>query len=53
MGNSKITGAEGVRRMAFGSSISPRILLALIQYYTGWVEGQTKTRCGWHYSAWL
>jgi murein DD-endopeptidase MepM/ murein hydrolase activator NlpD len=35
-----ITGAECVRRMAFGSSISPRMLLALIQYYTGWVQGQ-------------
>jgi murein DD-endopeptidase MepM/ murein hydrolase activator NlpD len=35
-----ITGAEGVERMAYGSSISPRLLLAMIQYYTGWVEGQ-------------
>jgi LasA protease len=41
-GNIKITGAEGVRLMAFGSSISPRMLLALIQYYTGWVEGPVK-----------
>jgi LasA protease len=39
LGNVTITGAEGVRRMAFGSSISPRMLLALIQYYTGWVKG--------------
>ncbi len=37
-----ITGAEGVQRMAYGSSISPRMLLALIQYYTGWVQGQPK-----------
>ena len=43
MGNIMISGAEGIQRMAFGSSISPRILLALIQYYTGWVEGQPKT----------
>ena len=40
MSNGIITGAEGIRRMAYGSSISPRILLALIQYYTGWVQGQ-------------
>ncbi len=42
MGNDIITGAEGIRRMAYGSSISPRMLLALIQYYTGWVQGQPK-----------
>ncbi len=41
-GNIIITGAEGVRLMSFGSSISPRMLLALIQYYTGWVQGPTK-----------
>jgi LasA protease len=35
-----ISGAEGIRRMALGSSISPRMLLALVQYYTGWVQGQ-------------
>ncbi len=28
--------------MAVGSSINPRMLLALIQYYTGWVQGQPK-----------
>ena len=39
MGSDMITGAEGIRRMAYGSSISPRLLLALVQYYTGWVEG--------------
>ncbi len=43
MGNGKITGAEGVQRIAYGSSISPRMLLALIQYYTGWVQGQPKS----------
>jgi LasA protease len=42
MGNGKISGADGVQRIAFGSSISPHILLALIQYYTGWVKGQPK-----------
>ncbi len=39
MGSGIINGAEGVRRIAYGSSVSPRILLALIQYYTGWVQG--------------
>jgi LasA protease len=38
-GNGKITGAEGVQMIALGSSISPRMLLAIIQYYTGWVQG--------------
>ena len=33
------TGVDDINRMAFGSSISPRILLALIQRYTGWVTG--------------
>ncbi len=37
-----ITGAEGVKRISQDSSISPRLLLALIQYYTGWVQGQSK-----------
>ena len=41
-GNVIITGAEVVQLIAFGSSISPRMLLALIQYYTGWVQGQPK-----------
>ncbi|HEY5158744.1 MAG TPA: hypothetical protein VII93_12345 [Anaerolineales bacterium] len=36
------TGSEDIQRMAFGSSISPRILLALIEYYTGWVRGPAK-----------
>jgi murein DD-endopeptidase MepM/ murein hydrolase activator NlpD len=42
MGNGIITGADGVQRIALGSSINPRMLLALIQYYTGWVQGQPK-----------
>jgi len=40
LSNVTITGAEGVKRMAFGSSINPRLLLTFIQYYTGWVMGQ-------------
>jgi LasA protease len=37
-----ITGAQGVQRISQDSSISPRLLLALIQSYTGWVQGQSK-----------
>jgi len=37
-----LTGTEEIKRMAYGSSISPRMLLALIQWYTGWVQGQPK-----------
>jgi LasA protease len=37
-----ISGAEGVTRIAIGSSINPRMLLTFIQYYTGWVQGQPK-----------
>jgi len=37
-----ISGAEGVRMISVGSSISPRLLLALIEYYTGWVRGQSQ-----------
>jgi LasA protease len=36
-----LTGAEGVNRISLDSSINPRLLLALIQYYTGWVQGQS------------
>jgi LasA protease len=36
------TGSDEIQRLAFESSISPRMLLALIQYYTGWVRGQPK-----------
>ncbi|MGD0751900.1 MAG: hypothetical protein ABSA23_10900 [Anaerolineales bacterium] len=37
-----ISGAEAVQTISVGSSISPRLILALIQYYTGWVQGQPK-----------
>ena len=40
--NGTISGAEGIRIISIGSSISPRLLLALTQYYTGWVQGQSK-----------
>jgi len=41
--SSIISGAEAIRLISVGSSISPRLLLALIQYYTGWVQGQPKS----------
>ena len=37
-----ISGAQAVQIISVGSSISPRLVLALIQYYTGWVQGQPK-----------
>ena len=37
-----ISGAEAVQIISVGSSISPRLILALIQYYTGWVQGHPK-----------
>ena len=37
-----ISGAEAVQIISVGSSISPRLILALIQYYTGWVQGKPK-----------
>ncbi|MFH1524845.1 MAG: LysM peptidoglycan-binding domain-containing protein [Chloroflexota bacterium] len=37
-----ISGAQGVERISIGSSISPRLLLAFIQYHTGWVQGVPK-----------
>lgn len=37
-----ISGAQAVQIISVGSSISPRLILALIQYYTGWVQGQPK-----------
>lgn len=37
-----ISGAQGVERISIGSSISPRLILTIIQYYTGWVEGQPR-----------
>ena len=35
-------GGEGIRIISIGSSVSPRLLLALTEYYTGWVLGQPK-----------
>ncbi len=34
------SGAGDVQRIAFESTINPRLLLAIIQYLGGWVEGQ-------------
>lgn len=34
------TGAEGVARLAAENSINPRLLVALIEYESGWVLGQ-------------
>lgn len=34
------TGVEVVDRQAFDNSINPRILLALLEYQSGWVTGQ-------------
>jgi murein DD-endopeptidase MepM/ murein hydrolase activator NlpD len=34
------TGSQDVQRIAFESSINPRLLLALLQYWSGWVQGQ-------------
>jgi len=48
-----ITGAEGVQRMAFGSSINPRMLLAFIQYYTRLGAGSAQARRGRDLSALL
>ncbi|MCS7011866.1 MAG: M23 family metallopeptidase [Anaerolineales bacterium] len=36
------SGAGCVRRIALESSINPRLLLAYIEYKTGWVTGQSK-----------
>jgi len=33
-------GAQAVQRMAIENSINPRLLLALIEYSSGWVNGQ-------------
>jgi murein DD-endopeptidase MepM/ murein hydrolase activator NlpD len=33
-------GAQAVQRMAIENSINPRLLLALIEYESGWVNGQ-------------
>ncbi len=37
------SGAEIVRRVALNNSINPRLLLALLEYQSGWVFGQPKT----------
>ncbi len=34
------SGSQVVQRIAYESSINPRLLLALLQYHGGWVEGQ-------------
>lgn len=34
------TGAEVVQRIAIENSINPRLLLALLEYQSGWVNGQ-------------
>ena len=39
MVNSMVSAAQGIQQIANESSISPRMLLALIQYHTGWVQG--------------
>jgi LysM repeat protein len=38
----EISGAEIVQRVASESSVSPRLLLALLEYQAGWVRGQPK-----------
>lgn len=37
-----LTGAEAVERVAVESSINPRLLLAVLEYRSGWVFGQPK-----------
>lgn len=37
------TGAEIVERVAIENSINPRLLLALLEYHSGWVYGQPAT----------
>ncbi len=32
-------GAEDIQRIALESSINPRLLLAILQYWSGWVQG--------------
>lgn len=38
------SGAEIVERVAIENSINPRLLLALLEYHSGWVYGMTPTR---------
>ena len=35
-----LTGAQIVRRVAYDTSTNPRLLLALLEYRSGWVRGQ-------------
>jgi murein DD-endopeptidase MepM/ murein hydrolase activator NlpD len=35
-----LTGAQVIERVAFETSISPRLLLAVLEYRSGWVRGQ-------------
>lgn len=37
------TGAEIVQRVAYDNSINPRLLLALLEYQSGWVYGEPET----------
>jgi LasA protease len=34
-----LSGAEIVRRVAYDTSVNPRLLLALLEYRAGWVRG--------------
>jgi len=36
------SGIEGVKRIAIENSINPRLLLALLEYESGWVTGQPR-----------
>ena len=36
-----LSGAEIVRRVAYDTSINPRLLLAVLEYRSGWVRGQS------------
>jgi LasA protease len=38
-----LTGAEILRRVAYDTSINPRLLLAMLEYRSGWVRGQPRT----------
>jgi murein DD-endopeptidase MepM/ murein hydrolase activator NlpD len=36
-----LSGVDSIKMISIGSSINPRLLLALIQQYTGWVQGES------------
>jgi hypothetical protein len=40
------SGVDGVKRIAIENSINPRLLLALLEYESGWVTGQPKNLAG-------